>query len=87
MTVYVNSEAPQEAAASVEPSVPRPLRFAALGDSLTAGVGDRVDGGWRGWAVLLAEALTPAGGGGGDGGGPDQQPPHPPHAQPTQKHP
>ncbi|WP_329039185.1 SGNH/GDSL hydrolase family protein [Streptomyces sp. NBC_01725] len=37
------------------------MRFAALGDSLTAGVGDRVDGGWRGWAVLLAEALTPDG--------------------------
>lgn len=64
MPVYVNSEAPQEAAAPVEPSVPRPLRFAALGDSLTAGVGDRVDGGWRGWAVLLAEALTPADGDG-----------------------
>ncbi|MEV8425168.1 SGNH/GDSL hydrolase family protein [Streptomyces niveus] len=68
MTVYVNSGAPQEAAAPVEPSVPRPLRFAALGDSLTAGVGDRVDGGWRGWAVLLAEALTPAGGDGDPAG-------------------
>ncbi|MFB6953756.1 SGNH/GDSL hydrolase family protein [Streptomyces niveus] len=68
MTVYVNSEAPQEAAAPVEPSVPRPLRFAALGDSLTAGVGDRVDGGWRGWAVLLAEALTPAVGDGDPAG-------------------
>ncbi|MER5889868.1 SGNH/GDSL hydrolase family protein [Streptomyces sp. NPDC001941] len=33
------------------------LRFAALGDSLTAGVGDPVDGGWRGWAALLAEYL------------------------------
>ncbi|MFJ2474696.1 SGNH/GDSL hydrolase family protein [Streptomyces sp. NPDC087659] len=32
-------------------------RFAALGDSLTEGVGDRVDGAWRGWAALLAEAL------------------------------
>ncbi|MFC8077782.1 SGNH/GDSL hydrolase family protein [Streptomyces sp. NPDC057307] len=60
MTVYANLGAPPEAAAPVEPSVPRPLRFAALGDSLTVGVGDRVDGGWRGWAVLLAEALTPA---------------------------
>ncbi|MET9557459.1 SGNH/GDSL hydrolase family protein [Streptomyces sp. NPDC006645] len=62
----MNSEAPQEATAPVTPSVPRPrpLRFAALGDSLTAGVGDRVDGGWRGWAVLLAEALTPAEGDG-----------------------
>ncbi|WP_405802197.1 SGNH/GDSL hydrolase family protein [Streptomyces sp. NBC_01506] len=37
------------------------MRFAALGDSLTAGVGDRLEGGgWRGWAVLLAEAITPA---------------------------
>ncbi|GGP47762.1 SGNH/GDSL hydrolase family protein [Streptomyces melanogenes] len=32
----------------------RPLRFAALGDSLTEGVGDPVPGGWRGWAALLA---------------------------------
>lgn len=63
MTVYANLGVPPEAAAPVEPSVPRPLRFAALGDSLTVGVGDRVDGGWRGWAVLLAEALTPAGDG------------------------
>ncbi|MGW7360440.1 SGNH/GDSL hydrolase family protein [Streptomyces sp. NPDC054802] len=31
-----------------------PLRFVALGDSLTAGVGDPVEGGWRGWAALLA---------------------------------
>lgn len=36
------------------------LRFAALGDSLTEGVGDPVDGGWRGWAALLAEGLGPA---------------------------
>lgn len=68
MTVYMNSGAPQEAAAPVELSVPRPLRFAALGDSLTAGVGDRVDGGWRGWAVLLAEALDPADGDGDPAG-------------------
>ncbi|MFF8833092.1 SGNH/GDSL hydrolase family protein [Streptomyces sp. NPDC015131] len=33
-------------------------RFAALGDSLTAGVGDPVGGGLRGWAALLAEGLT-----------------------------
>ncbi|MGY1502319.1 SGNH/GDSL hydrolase family protein [Streptomyces sp. QTS52] len=32
----------------------RPLRFVALGDSLTEGVGDPVDGAWRGWAALLA---------------------------------
>ncbi|MBZ3902321.1 SGNH/GDSL hydrolase family protein [Streptomyces griseiscabiei] len=36
----------------------RALRFVALGDSLTEGVGDRVDGGgWRGWAALLADGL------------------------------
>ncbi|MGW7366890.1 SGNH/GDSL hydrolase family protein, partial [Streptomyces sp. NPDC054841] len=40
------------AARGVAPA--RPLRFAALGDSLTEGVGDRVDGAWRGWAALLA---------------------------------
>ena len=37
----------------VEPPL-RGLRFAALGDSLTEGVGDPVSGGWRGWAALLA---------------------------------
>ncbi|MEU8686449.1 SGNH/GDSL hydrolase family protein [Streptomyces sp. NPDC048611] len=32
--------------------------FAALGDSLTEGLGDPAPGGgWRGWAALLAEAL------------------------------
>ena len=36
---------------------PRALRFAALGDSLTEGVGDRVDEVWRGWAALLAAGL------------------------------
>ncbi|MFI5681069.1 SGNH/GDSL hydrolase family protein [Streptomyces cellulosae] len=30
-----------------------PLRFVALGDSLTEGVGDPVGEGWRGWAALL----------------------------------
>lgn len=34
------------------------LRVAALGDSATVGVGDPVPGGWRGWARLLAEALS-----------------------------
>ncbi|MFF0890789.1 SGNH/GDSL hydrolase family protein [Streptomyces sp. NPDC003456] len=32
--------------------------FVALGDSLTEGVGDPVQGGWRGWAALLAAGLT-----------------------------
>lgn len=35
----------------------RYLRFAALGDSSTFGLGDPVVGGWRGWARLLAEAM------------------------------
>ncbi|QKW05429.1 SGNH/GDSL hydrolase family protein [Streptomyces sp. NA04227] len=38
----------------------RPLRYVALGDSLTEGVGDRVDRAWRGWAALLAEGLGTA---------------------------
>ena len=33
------------------------LRYAALGDSATFGIGDPVATGWRGWARLLAEAL------------------------------
>ena len=41
----------------------RPVRFVALGDSLTEGVGDPVGDGWRGWAALLAGGLDeqPAG--------------------------
>ncbi|MCX5337861.1 SGNH/GDSL hydrolase family protein [Streptomyces sp. NBC_00140] len=35
----------------------RPVRFVALGDSLTEGVGDPVGEGWRGWAALLAGGL------------------------------
>lgn len=35
----------------------RPVRFVALGDSLTEGVGDPVGEGWRGWAALLADGL------------------------------
>ncbi|MEW2398320.1 SGNH/GDSL hydrolase family protein [Streptomyces sp. NPDC046862] len=38
----------------------RPLRFVALGDSLTEGIGDPVGDGWRGWAALLAGGLGPA---------------------------
>ncbi|MDN3022487.1 SGNH/GDSL hydrolase family protein [Streptomyces sp. S.PB5] len=44
----------------------RPVRFVALGDSLTEGVGDPVGEGWRGWAALLAGGL---GGDLGDGSG------------------
>ncbi|GAB2914692.1 SGNH/GDSL hydrolase family protein [Streptomyces heilongjiangensis] len=36
-----------------------PVRFTALGDSLTEGVGDPVAGGRRGWAALLADGLAP----------------------------
>ncbi|GGS98379.1 hypothetical protein GCM10010206_71370 [Streptomyces cinerochromogenes] len=36
----------------------RPVRFVALGDSLTEGVGDPVGTGWRGWAALLAASLA-----------------------------
>ncbi|MGJ5750123.1 lysophospholipase L1-like esterase [Streptomyces puniciscabiei] len=35
-----------------------PVRFVALGDSLTEGVGDPAGDGWRGWAALLAPALA-----------------------------
>jgi lysophospholipase L1-like esterase len=35
-----------------------PVRFVALGDSLTEGVGDPVGNGWRGWAALLAAGLA-----------------------------
>jgi lysophospholipase L1-like esterase len=34
------------------------IRFAALGDSITLGIGDAMpDGAWRGWARLLADSL------------------------------
>ncbi|MFF4017038.1 SGNH/GDSL hydrolase family protein [Streptomyces sp. NPDC001843] len=36
----------------------RPLRFVALGDSLTEGVGDPAGDEWRGWAALLAGGLA-----------------------------
>ena len=36
------------------------IRFAALGDSVTLGIGDPMpQGGWRGWAALLADSLAP----------------------------
>ena len=38
----------------------RYVRFAALGDSTTFGIGDPVPGGWRGWARLLADGLATA---------------------------
>ncbi|WP_427923735.1 SGNH/GDSL hydrolase family protein [Streptomyces sp. cg40] len=36
----------------------RTVRFVALGDSLTEGVGDPVGEEWRGWAALLADGLA-----------------------------
>ncbi|MGW0583203.1 SGNH/GDSL hydrolase family protein [Streptomyces sp. NPDC002920] len=36
----------------------RSVRFVALGDSLTEGVGDPTEDGWRGWAALLADGLA-----------------------------
>lgn len=33
------------------------VRIASVGDSATYGIGDRVDGGWRGWAALLVASL------------------------------
>jgi lysophospholipase L1-like esterase len=34
------------------------VRFAALGDSASCGVGDPTPGGWRGWARILADAIA-----------------------------
>ncbi|GAA0985659.1 SGNH/GDSL hydrolase family protein [Streptomyces rhizosphaericus] len=43
-----------------EGAEPRRLRFAALGDSLTEGLGvPAPGGGWRGWTALLAAAAGP----------------------------
>jgi lysophospholipase L1-like esterase len=36
----------------------RAVRFVALGDSLTEGVGDPAGDGWRGWAALLSGGLA-----------------------------
>lgn len=35
------------------------IRFAALGDSATFGLGDPVESGWRGWAHLLSDGMAP----------------------------
>jgi lysophospholipase L1-like esterase len=37
--------------------MPDSVRFAALGDSTTVGIGDPVPSGWRGWARLLADSI------------------------------
>jgi len=34
------------------------VRFVALGDSASCGIGDPTPGGWRGWARILADAIA-----------------------------
>ncbi|WP_319665880.1 SGNH/GDSL hydrolase family protein [Streptomyces sp. MI02-7b] len=63
VTPAVPAAAPAQPARTCVPSLvsklgAREVRFAALGDSLTAGLGDPVPGGWRGWAALLASGLA-----------------------------
>ncbi len=53
MTSTSEADAPAAAPGAV-------MRFAALGDSVTLGIGDQLpQGGWRGWAALLAGSLAP----------------------------
>ncbi|MBV2155868.1 SGNH/GDSL hydrolase family protein [Kitasatospora sp. SUK 42] len=47
--------------AEERPAAGELLRFVALGDSLTEGIGDQVGEGWRGWAAVLAHSLAPGG--------------------------
>ncbi|MFE4514153.1 SGNH/GDSL hydrolase family protein [Kitasatospora sp. NPDC056783] len=54
-------DARRDRAAEERPAAGELLRFVALGDSLTEGVGDQVDGGRRGWAAVLARSLAPRG--------------------------
>ncbi|MGW3071822.1 SGNH/GDSL hydrolase family protein [Kitasatospora sp. NPDC001132] len=54
-------EAGRDRTAREHPAAGEPLRFVALGDSLTEGVGDQVGEGWRGWAAVLADSLAPEG--------------------------
>jgi lysophospholipase L1-like esterase len=39
-------------------TIPDYVRFVALGDSASCGVGDPTPDGWRGWARLLADAIA-----------------------------
>jgi lysophospholipase L1-like esterase len=62
-TSGVPGGSPATAHPSIRLSPDEAVRFAALGDSVTVGIGDPLpSGGWRGWAVLLTEAMAPAGG-------------------------
>lgn len=54
-------EAGGDRAAQERPAAGELLRFVALGDSLTEGIGDQVGEGWRGWAAVLADSLAPEG--------------------------
>ncbi|MFG2907162.1 SGNH/GDSL hydrolase family protein [Kitasatospora sp. NPDC048286] len=54
-------EAGRDRTARERPAAGELLRFVALGDSLTEGVGDQVGEGWRGWAAVLADSLAPEG--------------------------
>ncbi|MFH8384388.1 SGNH/GDSL hydrolase family protein [Kitasatospora sp. NPDC018058] len=47
--------------AEERPATGELLRFVALGDSLTEGIGDQVGEEWRGWAAVLAYSLAPRG--------------------------
>ncbi|MFJ4190619.1 SGNH/GDSL hydrolase family protein [Kitasatospora sp. NPDC089509] len=54
-------DAGPDRAAEDRPTAGELLRFVALGDSLTEGIGDQVGEQWRGWAALLARSLAPEG--------------------------
>ncbi|MEU3571540.1 SGNH/GDSL hydrolase family protein [Kitasatospora sp. NPDC036755] len=54
-------DAGRDRAAEDHPAAGELLRFVALGDSLTEGIGDQVGEGWRGWAAVLAGSLAPEG--------------------------
>ncbi|WP_188305242.1 SGNH/GDSL hydrolase family protein [Streptomyces sp. CBMA123] len=54
-------DAGPDRAAEDRPTAGELLRFVALGDSLTEGIGDQVGERWRGWAAVLAESLAPEG--------------------------
>jgi hypothetical protein len=55
-------EAQQHDGDTSEPELRRAIRdyvrFVALGDSASCGVGDPTPGGWRGWARILADAIA-----------------------------
>ncbi|MFE9423536.1 SGNH/GDSL hydrolase family protein [Kitasatospora sp. NPDC006697] len=54
----IEMTAPYRLAHAAPAAQPDTIRFAALGDSVTEGVGAPVDSGWCGWPALLAPALS-----------------------------